>query len=47
MDEGNTEPPRKKIYFCGSIRGGREDAALYRQLIEALKVLLYFQSQQH
>lgn len=26
-----------KIYFCGSIRGGREDAAVYRQMIEKLK----------
>ena len=25
------------IYFCGSIRGGREDAALYHELIEKLK----------
>ena len=26
-----------KIYFAGSIRGGREDAALYLQIIEHLK----------
>jgi nucleoside 2-deoxyribosyltransferase len=26
-----------KIYFAGSIRGGRKDAALYQQLIEYLK----------
>lgn len=26
-----------KIYFAGSIRGGREDAALYHELIEYLK----------
>lgn len=26
-----------KIYFAGSIRGGREDAALYIQLIETLQ----------
>lgn len=26
-----------KIYFAGSIRGGREDAELYRQIIEYLK----------
>ena len=25
------------IYFCGSIRGGRDDAALYREMIEKLK----------
>jgi len=27
----------KKIYFAGSIRGGRADAALYRQIIEYIK----------
>ena len=26
-----------KIYFAGSIRGGRQDAALYQQIIEYLK----------
>ena len=26
-----------KIYFCGSIRGGRENAALYHRMIEFLK----------
>ena len=26
-----------KIYFAGSIRGGREDAALYQQIIEYLR----------
>ena len=26
-----------KIYFCGSIRGGRQDAALYKRMIEYLK----------
>ena len=26
-----------KIYFAGSIRGGREDAALYLQIIDYLK----------
>ena len=26
-----------RIYFAGSIRGGREDAALYQQIIEYLK----------
>jgi nucleoside 2-deoxyribosyltransferase len=26
-----------KIYFAGSIRGGRQDAALYSQIIELLK----------
>lgn len=28
---------KNRIYFAGSIRGGREDAALYFQLIEHLK----------
>lgn len=27
----------KKVYFCGSIRGGREDAALYRETIAFIK----------
>lgn len=27
----------KNIYFAGSIRGGREDALIYRQLIKELK----------
>ncbi len=27
----------KKIYFCGSIRGGRADAALYKRMIDLLK----------
>lgn len=26
-----------KIYFCGSIRGGRADAAIYHEMIEFLK----------
>ena len=26
-----------KIYFCGSIRGGRQDAALYHEMIVFLK----------
>ena len=26
-----------KIYFCGSIRGGREDAQLYEYMIQELK----------
>ncbi|MCK5346711.1 MAG: nucleoside 2-deoxyribosyltransferase, partial [Candidatus Heimdallarchaeota archaeon] len=28
-----------KIYFAGSIRGGRKDAELYRQIIEYLKTI--------
>ena len=27
----------KKIYFAGSIRGGREDAALYKEIIAHIK----------
>ena len=27
----------KKIYFAGSIRGGRQDAALYRKVIAAIQ----------
>ena len=26
-----------RIYFCGSIRGGRQDASLYQELIDFLK----------
>ncbi|MFX0200855.1 MAG: nucleoside 2-deoxyribosyltransferase [Candidatus Hodarchaeota archaeon] len=29
--------PKLKIYFAGSIRGGREDVELYRDIIEHLK----------
>ncbi|MFQ6123003.1 MAG: nucleoside 2-deoxyribosyltransferase [Candidatus Heimdallarchaeota archaeon] len=29
--------PKLKIYFAGSIRGGREDVKLYRDIIEHLK----------
>ena len=28
---------RKKVYFAGSIRGGRADADLYREMIENIK----------
>lgn len=28
---------KRFIYFCGSIRGGRDDAALYRRVIDQLK----------
>ena len=27
----------KKVYFAGSIRGGREDANLYKQIIEYIQ----------
>ena len=26
-----------KIYFCGSIKGGRQDAGLYARIIKKLK----------
>ena len=26
-----------KIYFCGSIRGGRDDATIYQRLIDHLR----------
>lgn len=28
---------KRKIYFCGSIRGGREDAALYEKAIRLIQ----------
>ena len=28
---------KRFIYFCGSIRGGRDDAALYRRIIDQLR----------
>ena len=28
---------KRKIYFCGSIRGGREDAALYGKVIRMMQ----------
>ena len=28
---------KRLIYFCGSIRGGRDDAALYKRIIDQLK----------
>ena len=27
----------RKVYFCGSIRGGRDDAELYKRIIEQIK----------
>ncbi|XP_073246413.1 putative 2'-deoxynucleoside 5'-phosphate N-hydrolase 1 [Porites lutea] len=32
-----SEPAKRLIYFCGSIRGGRDDAALYKRIIDQLK----------
>ena len=34
---GKKEIIPMKIYFCGSIKGGRADAALYHRLIEYMK----------
>ena len=33
---GNEVPTRRKIYFAGAIRGGREDAALYAEIVSLL-----------
>lgn len=30
-------PKKKKIYFAGSIRGGRQDADLYKRIIEYIQ----------
>ena len=30
------QPTRRKIYFAGAIRGGREDAALYAKIVSLL-----------
>lgn len=32
---------RKKVYFAGSIRGGRADAALYRDMIDHINKTAY------
>ena len=32
---------RKKVYFAGSIRGGRSDAALYRDMIDHINKTAY------
>lgn len=29
----------KKVYFCGSIRAGRQDADLYKNIIETIESL--------
>uniref|UniRef100_A0A2K5PUN5 2'-deoxynucleoside 5'-phosphate N-hydrolase 1 n=1 Tax=Cebus imitator TaxID=2715852 RepID=A0A2K5PUN5_CEBIM len=31
------EPGRLALYFCGSIRGGREDRALYERIVTRLR----------
>uniref|UniRef100_A0A671Y4A6 2'-deoxynucleoside 5'-phosphate N-hydrolase 1 n=1 Tax=Sparus aurata TaxID=8175 RepID=A0A671Y4A6_SPAAU len=34
--QGETDR-RMKVYFCGSIRGGRDDVLLYRKIVEKLQ----------
>ncbi|XP_039710442.1 5-hydroxymethyl-dUMP N-hydrolase [Pteropus medius] len=40
-ERGEPGPPgergRRALYFCGSIRGGREDRALYRRIVSRLR----------
>lgn len=31
------QPARRALYFCGSIRGGREDQALYGRIVSRLR----------
>lgn len=31
------EPGRRALYFCGSIRGGREDRELYQRIVSRLR----------
>ncbi|XP_004424166.1 PREDICTED: 2'-deoxynucleoside 5'-phosphate N-hydrolase 1 [Ceratotherium simum simum] len=31
------EPGRRAVYFCGSIRGGREDRVLYERIVSRLR----------
>ncbi|XP_070697392.1 5-hydroxymethyl-dUMP N-hydrolase [Pempheris klunzingeri] len=35
METGSED--RMKVYFCGSIRGGRDDALMYRRIVEKLQ----------
>ena len=37
----------KKIYFCGSIRGGRDDVELYRKIISLIKSYGYLVLTEH
>ncbi len=30
-------PKKKRVYFAGSIRGGRQDAELYKRIIEYIQ----------
>jgi nucleoside 2-deoxyribosyltransferase len=34
----SNEAMKKRVYFSGSIRGGRDDASLYKKIIDILKV---------
>lgn len=34
---GPGEPGRRALYFCGSIRGGRDDRALYGRIVSRLR----------
>ncbi|XP_004590571.2 2'-deoxynucleoside 5'-phosphate N-hydrolase 1 [Ochotona princeps] len=34
---GPGEPARRALYFCGSIRGGRDDLALYGRIVARLR----------
>lgn len=36
-NNGSRNRWRMKIYFCGSIRGGRDDVNIYRRLVEKLQ----------
>lgn len=31
------QPGRRALYFCGSVRGGREDRALYGRIVSRLR----------
>lgn len=35
--QGCGAPGRRALYFCGSIRGGREDRALYERIVSRLR----------
>lgn len=35
--QGCGAPGRRALYFCGSIRGGREDQALYERIVSRLR----------
>jgi len=33
----NHHPAVKKVYFCGSMRGGREDAEIYEKILQCIR----------